>query len=276
MDRRFASNLMPFNQLDSPDLQLHLATDNRLHEPPSSTPEAGHAMFETWNLYERIVAGNWMRHRELTSAIATCLMQSQTDLRVLDIGSGDGWLAHQGLANTSILQYVALDASADALERLLARSAPGKHPSQCERAVQRGDFLTTIQDQPARHFDIVLCSYSLHHLRTEQKHRMLNHIDRVLKPQGRLVWIDAYLGPDETRDQYLTRLGKFITQDWSLLQQQERQETLQHIWSSDFPESEQTMRSLLAQSDFVSVKTIWCDDYFGMWEATKQAVAGSP
>ena len=212
-----------------------------------------------------------MRHRELGAAMATCLATSSTGLRVLDIGSGDGRMAALGLQSTPVRQYLALDASADALKRLLASPAPGNVPSQCQREVEQGDFLTTIQRQPSSSFDAVLCSYSLHHLRSDQKPLMLRQVHRVLAPTGQLIWIDSYLAQDETRERYLTRLGHFISADWHLLSPPERQDTLEHIWSSDFPESEQGMLSLLEQSHFACGKNVWRDDYFGMWVASKPA-----
>ena len=65
-------------------------------EPPLSSP-AHQAMFQNWSLFDRIVAGNWMHHQELATAIADCLADAPSDLRVLDIGSGDGLGANLGL-----------------------------------------------------------------------------------------------------------------------------------------------------------------------------------
>lgn len=241
-------------------------------EPPLSSP-AHQAMFQDWSLFDRIVAGNWMHHQELATAIADCLADAPSDLRVLDIGSGDGWIANQGLRRSAVRQYVALDASADALNRLLTRPVPGSNATACQREVQQGDFLTTIQDLPDNGFDTVLSSYALHHLHADQKPLMFSHIHRVLVPNGRLIWIDSYRDRDETRTQYLTRLGQFISEDWNLLRPEERQATLDHIWSSDFPETEAQMLALLETSHLSGATNVWRDAYFGMWTATKPSSA---
>ena len=233
----------------------------------------GLEIFKSWNIYERIIHGNWMRHRELRSALQETLGTKLGAIKVLDVGSGDGRMAYAGLETTLVARYVALYLSQPALESLQQRPSPGTNPTTCDRDVLCGDFTKTILTLPESAFEVVLCSYSLHHLENEQKRVMLNEIARVMVPGGQMLWIDTFRMDDETRERYLTRLGDYISDDWTTLSESEREEAVDHIWSSDFPETEKAMLELLADVELIDISCVWNDDLFGMWKARKSASA---
>lgn len=247
--------------------------DNSTNAGPSEGQIDGLEIFESWDMYERIIHGNWMCHRELRSVIQETLGTELSAIRVLDVGSGDGRMAHDGLAHNQVAKYVALDLSHEALSRLQQRPSPGTNSNTCERQVICGDFTQTIGSQPNSTFDLVLCSYSLHHLKLEQKCVMLKGIARVMAPLGRLFWIDAFRMDGETREQYLTRLGEYISRDWTSLSEAEREDAVDHIWNSDFPETEKLMLQLLADTGFTEMSRVWSDAFFGMWKARKSVPA---
>ncbi|MGB0598159.1 MAG: hypothetical protein ACPGLY_15845 [Rubripirellula sp.] len=78
---------------------------------------------------------------------------------------------------------------------------------------------------------------------------------------------------DETREQYLTRLGDCISDDWTTLSESEREDAVNHIWRSDFPETEKAMLELLANIELIDISRVWSDDLFGVWKARKSASA---
>ncbi|MEE2938192.1 MAG: class I SAM-dependent methyltransferase [Planctomycetota bacterium] len=78
----------------------------------------GLEIFKTWDIYERIIHGNWMCHRELRSAIQETLDTGFRAIKVLDVASGDGRMAYAGLETAAVAKYVALDLSQPALESL--------------------------------------------------------------------------------------------------------------------------------------------------------------
>jgi ubiquinone/menaquinone biosynthesis C-methylase UbiE len=239
-------------------------------DPISSSSAAmsqGLEIFQQWDMYDRIVDGNWMRHRELWEATDKVVLAAQRSIHVLDVGSGDGVMAFGGLQNHPIESYVALDLSLDALDRMKAKPGPGTAGGQCQRRAIHGDFTQTVNDQPAHHFDVVLCSFSLHHLKLDGKRTMLRDLFGVIASGGQLVWIDTYLGETESRDEFLQRLEKIMLRDWVTLTPEERKAAVDHIWSSDFPESEPQMEQLLMETGFLNPHRIWSDDLFCMWEA---------
>lgn len=233
----------------------------------NSATSQGLEIFQQWDMYDRIVDGNWMRHRELWEATDKVVADHRRPIQVLDIGSGDGVMAFGGLKNHPIQSYVALDLSFDALQRMQAKAGPGTAGEQCCRHAIHGDFTQTIKTQPVDHFDVVLCSFSLHHLSLDGKRSMLLDLIKVLGSDGQLIWIDTYLGESESRDEFLHRLEKIMLNDWVSLTRQERKDAVDHIWSSDFPESESQMEQLMGETGFLNPRRIWSDDLFCMWEA---------
>ena len=83
---------------------------------PNSAPLEGLEIFQQWDMYDRIVHGNWMRHRELWAAINQTIADHGHAIKVLDVGSGDGAMAFGGLSDQQLESYVALDLSKDALQ----------------------------------------------------------------------------------------------------------------------------------------------------------------
>jgi len=82
-----------------------------------------------------------------------------------------------------------------------------------------------------------------------------------------LIWIDTYLGESEARNEFLHRLEKVIVNEWVTLTAEERKDAVEHIWSSDFPESESEMERLMTETGFLTPHRVWNDELFCMWEA---------
>src|SRR4051794_26031761 len=90
------------------------------------------AIFDQWDLYARIVAGDYMRHAELISRLRGMLPRDGRPLRVLDLGCGDGSLARRSLADVPVGRYVGIDLSADAVARARAHPPTGSGAGQAE------------------------------------------------------------------------------------------------------------------------------------------------
>ena len=90
---------------------------------------------ETWTTYQKIIASDYMFHRELTRAIASSLMTlPDTPLSVLDLGCGDASQITGILNAHHIAEYRGCDLSLTALE--LAR-----HHELEEPGVAPGDLI---------------------------------------------------------------------------------------------------------------------------------------
>ena len=96
---------------------------------------------------------------------------------VLDAGCGEGWLARR-LASAGA-QVVALDPSADALERARREGQPDAPVRYVEGAAEALPF-------PDASFDVVIFFNSLHHVPPESMDAALAEAARVLRRDGRL------------------------------------------------------------------------------------------
>ena len=75
--------------------------------------------------------------------------------------------------------------------------------------------------------------------------------------------------PQECRVEFLNRLEHDILNDWFTLTPSERREAVEHIWSSDFPETEMLMERMMQIAGFLHRRRIWSDDLFCMWASQK-------
>jgi SAM-dependent methyltransferase len=99
--------------------------------------------------------------------------RAEAQLRVLNIGVGDGWLERQCAATG--WKTFALDPSPGAIARLADSGACG--------AIGMIEHLPWADDV----FDVVFCSEVLEHLSKEQTNNGLREIARILKPGGLLL-----------------------------------------------------------------------------------------
>jgi len=125
-------------------------------------------MFDQWSLYSRILANNYMRHRDLSVVVREFLAGLARSCRVVDLGCGDGWMARECLKSTRVLRYVGIDTSADAIARVRACPPAGSEPDNARIDLSCEDVFTALHALPAGEFDLVLSSYCLHHFSQPQ------------------------------------------------------------------------------------------------------------
>lgn len=223
-------------------------------------------IFDQWNLYARIVAGNYMRHRELAARIRGVLDGAARPLRVVDAGCGDGSLARRCLDEAIVDRYVGIDLSADALSRARSDPPTGKGPRPAEVVLIRGDLLEAMPTLGGDEFDIVLASYSFHHFSTEDKQFLLRQVARILKkPGGRFFWSDLVRRPGQGRDAYLAAMEREIRLHWSALRPDEVERTVAHAGECDFPEEEGWMLDAARRCGLSPMRELFRDPFHGCW-----------
>jgi len=161
----------------------------------------------------------WMRYVS-KSFVSVAKKRGITGGRILDVGSGTGLLAIEFATGVPGVEVTGLDPSHVALE--LARDHVRESDVPLRVQFQKGDA----EDMPFEDdaFDLVISSNTLHLV--ENPIRMLDEIQRVLKPQGAFLISDlrrSWLGmlsrnlraayiPDEVRD----LLGQSELQNWEV------------------------------------------------------------
>ena len=100
-----------------------------------------------------------------------------------------------------------------------------------------GDLLVTLQSL-TESYDVIVASYSLHHIATlATKEMALRECRRVLKSGGLLFLIDVFLREGETRQAYLRRWERNARAAFTELDEGEMATVIDHVWTCDFPES---------------------------------------
>jgi demethylmenaquinone methyltransferase/2-methoxy-6-polyprenyl-1,4-benzoquinol methylase len=126
-------------------------------------------------------------------AIGWTLSPTDASMTVLDVGCGTG--AHLELYVDSGAECVGLDASPAMLEQASARLG--------ERAdLELGD--ATALPHSDSSFDLVFTSLFLHELEESARVAAISEMARVVKPDGRILVIDYYVGSLRLKG-YLTR-----------------------------------------------------------------------
>jgi ubiquinone/menaquinone biosynthesis C-methylase UbiE len=190
-------------------------------------------IFDEWSTYEKVVANDYMLHRKffasLMDQIETRLDQP---LSIIDIGCGDAQPVLTLLERFQIERYIGIDQSETALDRARrALTATG-----VTFDLRDGSMLTELKGLDGA-FDLVIGSYSLHHLDGEQKCSALIECRRLLRPQGMLAIIDVFMEEEDSRTSYVGRWEENARRSFKSLSPAEMEALLEHMRSSDIPET---------------------------------------
>jgi len=197
-------------------------------------------IFDQWDTYHKVVAANFMFHREIADALRRALAARFSGRRpaFLDLGCGDATALAPVLREQPPSRYKGVDLSETALE-LAARELADL---PCPVTLTHGDILEAL-DEDASH-DAIHSSFVLHHLPTERKAEFFRRAARRLAPDGLLLLVDTTREEDETLDDYLQRYCGWLRRDWTGLSAQELDVICDHIVNNDMPEPYSTLLAL--------------------------------
>ncbi len=122
--------------------------------------------------------------------------------RLLDLGCGTGALLREVKRNYPRLAITGLDLSAPYLAVARRRLAPWSRVALIEAAAEAMPFAEA-------EFDIVSCVYLFHELPKQVRRAVVAEIRRVLKPGGRLIFVELAANRRRTRLRRATRLFSF-------------------------------------------------------------------
>lgn len=235
-------------------------TETSLNESSERSANLSNEFFnEQWQLYQKVLNENYMGHREIYNVLHDFLVKYYNKpFSVLDLGCGDASFSSQVLLDTKINSYCGIDLSEPALE--IARSNMEKVPGE-KTFIQENlfDLVLQLEVNLKDNFDVILASFSLHHLSLEQKECLIAKLPNLLKANGVFLLIDIVRLPGEDRENYIRRYLENVRQYWSLLTPQEFFKVEEHISSSDFPETQEALYSLAQKYMFSQVNCLYSD-----------------
>jgi ubiquinone/menaquinone biosynthesis C-methylase UbiE len=228
----------------------------------NSEPESNHLkefFSQQWNIYQKVLNNNYMGHREIYSILHELLVSYfQKPFKILDLGCGDASFISRALLNTNIASYHGVDLSIPALEIAKENLAI----IQCDTTLIPGDFsqLSSFLDSNQKNkFDAILMSFALHHQNFEQKYHFIEQLYNLLNSGGIFLLIDIIRQQEEDRATYIRRYLDGVQNYWSLINQEEYSMIEEHISSSDFPETQQTLQEISQKSGFTKFESLYCD-----------------
>jgi ubiquinone/menaquinone biosynthesis C-methylase UbiE len=222
-------------------------------------------VFEQWAMYDAVVQHDYMHHAELMRALGDWARAFGQPLRIIDLGSSDSWLATHAFRDANVEHYLGVDLAESAIERARGNVAiwPGRAELVC------GNLADVLAAQPDGSANVALASYSLHHFSTADKLKLIEEVRRILTPGGALVWIDAVRNDDENREAYIDRLTHAMASDWTGLTVEQRERGVNHVRTSDFPETKSWMLEHVTAAGFRPVGTLLTEEFFDGWAFLK-------
>ena len=205
----------------------------------------GDQLFEEWQVYEKLLIHDYMDHRAFFTRLQTEIARRfEYPVAILDLGCGDLSPILPMLANVSLREYVGIDESDTALA--LASRRLAKLP--VSGRLVKGDLLSSMAEIEGT-FDIILASFSLHHLADPvDKRRTLEAGRQRLTAEGIFALIDVFSAEVESREQYHERWIKHVKNYYVELQAEEKELLFNHVLARDFPVSQTTYQALGRQA----------------------------
>jgi len=214
-------------------------------------------LFAEWRAYQKLVDNDYMAHAQFFRCLLADIRERfHEPVAILDLGCGDTTPIQSLLQNIRVEHYCGLDQSETALAYAEARLAT----SGISYRLLAGDILETA-DRIAGPFDLIIASFSLHHLQDPvSKQAVLRAGRQVLNPGGIFAVIDVFLDDNESRDDYLDRFERQARENYQALNDTEMTTLITHVRGCDYPETVATYQVLGFQAGFSRARPLLRDE----------------
>lgn len=226
---------------------------------------------KSWQVYQEIIQHNYMFHREISASARTAFekfSQGKT-LNMLDIGCGDSSMALPLLATDKIKCYKGCDLSQPAL------TIATKQLSTLDISfeLQCDNMLHFMSEQAEASTDLLLASYSIHHLDTKEKQQLIFEAARVLSPGGHFLLIDIFREAHEDHADYIENYVDRLRNTWTNLSSTSQDLVIDHATQYDFPECPAFYTNLFEKNGFDTGERLAKCTWHEAWLFTKQDLA---
>lgn len=200
--------------------------------------------FHVWDTYAKVVAANYMFHREIGEAITEALTArfDGKPFSVIDLGCGDAATFAPLLEGRPLKNYRGADLS----EAALALAKENLSRLGCPVELDHTDMMSELATAPSA--DVINVSFALHHLTTEQKAEFLRLASKKLAPGGVLLLTDVMREEGQSLPDYLSTYTNWLRRSMVTLSDPEKDAICEHILNNDFPEMASVLRAQAAEA----------------------------
>lgn len=217
---------------------------------------------DSWRVYQKFIQYDYMQHNLMYAKFSQLMREkySNTSLSILDLGCGDASHIAKVLNSVDVSQYTGLDISNTAL--CMAKENLSGIITNLE-FIQK-DFIDGMKDKVClgETYDVVFAAYALHHYTTYEKQIFLDNAKQLLKKNGCLVLIDLILEDGQNLDEFFSITMPRFYKTLDMLTSKEFNLAVEHISSSDIPESFATYRQLAQNGLFANCELLFKHEFF--------------
>jgi SAM-dependent methyltransferase len=196
------------------------------------TEPAAVRFFHAWDTYAKVVAANYMYHRELGAAVRAALRGrfGEQPFSVLDLGCGDAATFAPLLVDFHVKSY----SGADLSEAALAIARANLSALSCPVDLRQADLMSELAGAGAH--DVIYISFALHHLTTANKAAFFRLAAERLTPGGLLLHVDVVREEGQSLPDYLDAYSGWVRRTMATLAAPETEAICEHLIGNDMPE----------------------------------------
>lgn len=226
-----------------------------------------------WNIYQEIIARNYMQHGEFGEEIRQVLdrLVPNLPLRVLDLGCGDARQMADQLKGRAVASYTGFDLAGPALV-LAQKNMQGLAQEVQVREGKMEEWITREEGG----FHLIYSSYAIHHLSDPEKKALLAEVRKKLAPGGLFILIDTYRTGGESREEYLDTYLKQNLDQWATLSAEQKGLVRDHIVNYDFPAILRDMMEWAGEAGFELEESPVYDRFHRMMVLTEGLTHSQP
>jgi len=205
---------------------------------------------EQWKVYRDFIEHDLMHHKDLFEVlkqkIDTYLPKNYS---MLDLACGDSDPSSKLLKQLPAIKYVGVDIAKAVLSLAERNLKTAKTPF----VLLEQDFVEHLQKSEDT-YDLILISFSLHHLETQEKQHFFELARKRLNPGGFLAVIDIIRLNGQGRSEWLAQCYPYMERRSQGKCQKSCETAHAHMQKADFPEEAQTYVTMARQAGFKSVE----------------------
>lgn len=216
----------------------------------SLSSDPSQIFIRNWEIYQKIIHENYMKHKELGERVQYHLssLSVRTPINILDIGCGDAQQIAGQLKKLRVSAYTGYDLSAQAIE--FAKQQFGSFTNTNFNIGYMEELIKTDKQS----YNLIYSSFAIHHLIDAQKQSLINECFSKLEQNGLFILIDIKRLPGQTVSAYQLSYADWIKSDWHALTEKEQLAIIDHLSTCDIPVETKTYTAYAIEAGFALVE----------------------